>query len=239
MNFHHGGHAGDVVYSIPAVVDLARRAGRRPSLFLDPQPLGWRHADRLVPLLATQPDFAAVSLFAGQPIEVDLDRFRRLPFDLSRGYLARMYNLFLPCCPDLAQPWLQATPQTGYRGAIVINRTARYRNPAIQYRFLAQYPDLLFLGLEEEYANVRAEVGPGLEWVPTTDYLEAAQIIAACRLYIGNQSACFAIAEGLKVPRVLEVCPFCPNVIPHGPGGWDVVQQPLFEQIVALLLSAG
>jgi hypothetical protein len=236
MNFHHSGLAGDAIYALPAMLDLARRVDRRPRLLLDPRPLDWSGADRLLPLLAEQPGFDS-GLYAGEPIDIDLDRFRNLPFDLSRGYLARMYTLLLPCCPDLAAPWLMIEPDERYRGSIVVNRTSRYRNPGISYRFFGRYPDLLFLGLESEYENVRTEVGSRLRWVPTADLAAAARVIAACRLFVGNQSSCFAIAEGLKVPRVLEVCPYCPNVIPHGSDGWDTLLQPHFEQVIELILE--
>jgi hypothetical protein len=47
-----------------------------------------------------------------------------------------------------------------------------------------------------------------------------AQIISSCKLFIGNQSSSYAIAEQLKVPRLLEVFNQCPNVIPIGGEGY-------------------
>ena len=37
-----------------------------------------------------------------------------------------------------------------------------------------------------------------------------AQIIKACKFFIGNSSLGYDIAEGLKVPRLLEACPNFP-----------------------------
>ena len=43
--------------------------------------------------------------------------------------------------------------------------------------------------------------------------LDLAQTIAGCKFFIGNQSFSFAVAEAIKVKRVLEVCYETPNVI--------------------------
>jgi hypothetical protein len=40
-----------------------------------------------------------------------------------------------------------------------------------------------------------------------------AQIIKSCKLFIGNQSSSFAIAEQMKTPRALELFSGSPNVI--------------------------
>jgi hypothetical protein len=58
----------------------------------------------------------------------------------------------------------------------------------------------------------------------TKTLLEAARVIAGADLYVGNQTATHAIAEGLKKRIILEVWPEGPNCIVHRPGvvhGWD------------------
>jgi hypothetical protein len=63
----------------------------------------------------------------------------------------------------------------------------------------------------------------GLVNVPyhgTCPYRELAQLIAGSKLFIGNQSFPFALAEAMKCPRVLEVCPICPNCIPQSDNGY-------------------
>jgi hypothetical protein len=70
-----------------------------------------------------------------------------------------------------------------------------------------------------------------------SNFLELARVIAGCKFFIGNQSFPFAVAEGLKVPRALELCFECPNVIPEGPQAYDFLYQPQFEKIVRELDS--
>ena len=76
---------------------------------------------------------------------------------------------------------------------------------------------------------LRRQAGPGVVYLSFRNHLDMATAIASCKLFIGNQSSCFAIAQGLDVPRVLEVCPVCCNVPIHGRNGYDVISQPLFE----------
>ena len=46
--------------------------------------------------------------------------------------------------------------------------------------------------------------------------LEMARVMGASKLFVGNQSFCFAIAEGMKINRALEYFAPIPVVIPIG-----------------------
>ena len=45
----------------------------------------------------------------------------------------------------------------------------------------------------------------------TTDFLEVGQIIAGSKLFIGNQSAAYTVAEGLKHNLIQETSPRIPS----------------------------
>jgi hypothetical protein len=47
-----------------------------------------------------------------------------------------------------------------------------------------------------------------------------ASVIKGSELFIGNQSMAYAIAEIIKHPRIVEVCPYANNVIPTGANGY-------------------
>ena len=49
-------------------------------------------------------------------------------------------------------------------------------------------------------------------------------------IFIGNQSVAYPIAEALKVPRILEACPYFPVVQPVGDDAFDFYYQPHFEK---------
>ena len=76
-----------------------------------------------------------------------------------------------------------------------------------------------------------------MKYKNVSNFLEFAGIIAGCKFFIGNQSFPFAVAEGLKVKRVLEVCFECPNVIPEGKDAYDFCYLPQFEKIVKQLYN--
>jgi ADP-heptose:LPS heptosyltransferase len=128
-------------------------------------------------------------------------------------------------------------PDTDFADTIVIARSSRYRSPKISYRFLKYYPKLVFVGLPDEYEDFRQQV-PEAVYHPVNNFLELARIIAGSRLFIGNQSFPFALAESLKVRRVLEVFYQSPNVMTEGPNGYAFCYQPQFEQIVHTLMSS-
>jgi ADP-heptose:LPS heptosyltransferase len=126
---------------------------------------------------------------------------------------------------------LSVEPDNSFCDSIVVSRSERYRNCAISYKFLSAYPKVIFVGVEEEYKDFITQV-PHAEWARVNDFLQLARIIAGSRLFIGNQSFPFAIAEALKVPRVVELDPLTPNVVPVGDDGYDVLFQRQFEYVV-------
>lgn len=251
VNFSHSGHAGDIIYSIPAMRELARN--RKINLYLQlNQPnrdftKSMRHPNGKVmlteksvslfePLFRVQPGFAKCEAHAGQTIHYDLTAFRSFPFDYRMGSIARWYFLTFGISRDLGQPWLTVPPDNRFNNAIVLARSSRYHTPGIDYSFLKKYERLVFVGMPDEFADMQQCI-PGLEYHPVRDFLELAGVIAGSRLFIGNQSFPFSLAEAIKVKRVLEVYPQVPNVIVEGPNGYDFCYQPQFEKIVKDLMG--
>lgn len=242
--FKHSGNAGDIIYSLPSVRTMSGDEGARMFLALDvpmreqrlKHPLGGvqlnlKMVQMLMPLLQAQDYLSEIAIWEGQKIDYDLDAFRDAPILMDRLGICRWYFYMFGIACDLSKPWLTVQPDRTFQEHIVVSRSKRYRNGAISYRFLGKYPKVTFLGLEEEYADFCQEV-PGAEWVQVNDFLEMAQIIAGSRFFIGNQSFPFAIAEGLKVPRVVELDPTTPNVVPTGDNGYDALFQRQLEHIV-------
>lgn len=122
-------------------------------------------------------------------------------------------------------------------GQILCNRTSRYRNESIHYGFLQHQPlKVYFAGTMEEYAEFQSHV-PKAVYLPIKNFLELAIYISSAKVFIGNQSFCFSLAEAMKTPRVLEVCSFAPNVIPCGPNGFDFYTQDAAEWLVHELIK--
>lgn len=241
--FVHSGHAGDVIYALPAARALADgkaftlylRAGVDAELAV-PHPTGSVRLDdamvgRLLPLMQAQSYIRQAARYEGQDVDTPLDLFRQSPVNTEKGNIARWYCALFAVSLDLSRPWLEVDPEPGIDDMVVLARSSRYRNPALDHRFLRTLPRLGFVGVASEYEEMR-RVLPSLEFLQTNDFLQLARIIRGCRLFIGNQSAPFAIAEALKVRRILEVCDRLPNVIPEGIGGYEAWMQPQFEFLV-------
>ena len=72
---------------------------------------------------------------------------------------------------------------------------------------------------------------PKLEFYDCKDFLETAEIIKSSKFFIGNSSFGFTLAEGLKIPRIMESYPDFPVVYPNGGHGYDIYFQVHFEKI--------
>jgi hypothetical protein len=192
--------------------------------------------EQFAPLLLSQPGFQKCEPLKEQKIHYDLSVFRQFPFDYRMGSIARWYFLTFGITADLGRPWLSVQPDSSFSDAVVIARSSRYHSPGISYSFLQKYPRLIFVGVPDEFAEMKKQL-PSLQYQPVKHFLELASVIAGSRLFIGNQSFPFSLAEALKVKRVLEVYHQCPNVIPEGGNAYDFCYQPQFEKIVNDLLA--
>ncbi len=247
MVFRHSGNSGDVIYALPTVIALRNetvpvqlclnlnRKGCHRDHPAGAMMLSGKMAEMLTPLLAHQSYIDKVTIYSNQPVDFDLDLVRELPVTLTSGDISRWYFHVFNAYYDLSKAWIQATPCADYSDSIVLARSARYLNPHIDYGFLKNYGSVVFVGVESEYQLMK-KIIPTLVWAPVHDFLEMAGIIAGAKLFIGNQSFPYSLAEAMKVPRLLELCYFSPNVVIHGANGYDFYFQKHLEEQVRRLV---
>lgn len=231
----HSGNAGDLIYSLPAMRKASELKGEKVHLYLHinvaakygnlSHPMGnvqmnRKMAEMLIPLLMST-DFIGKCEITEEPQEVDynFDLFRK--FHNYTGHISQWYfHIYPELTCDLSQPINFDLAPSPEAFDIVLNRTARYHNPTFDYTALRQYQDrITFVGLPEEYRVISAKL-PNIKHYPIDDFYQLAQVISGCNLFIGNQSMAFAIAEQMKHPRVVEICPTAHNVIPTGQNGY-------------------
>jgi hypothetical protein len=216
-SFKHSGDLGDVIYSLPAM-----RALGGGVLYLDPQgglssplvkwdgrnctKLNAGVIDSISPLLKLQPYIADVRHWRGEPVDYDLDQFRlHLIFqNLSDSHLAA-FNLPLT---ERDKPWLQIDSAiTIADRPFVIARTLRYHGNDTFWE--ANLPGIkdqsVFVGFPKEYEIFVETFGHPVPHVPTPDILTLTRVLAGCNEFIGNESLCRALAEGLKKNIVIEL----------------------------------
>jgi hypothetical protein len=244
--FKHSGNIGDIIYALPAIKALSNGCAAKLFLKLGVPLNGWSAEEhplgkagltpdifkQLQPLLEHQAWLSPVQVHDGGPVDYDLDVFRRMPvIKGGRGHIAHWYFWVFGVSADLSKPWLELRPAPVSGKKIVLARSARYRNPGLNHAFLRGRGEIDFVGTRSEFEEMKKTL-PELRHAVCEDFLRLARVIGAARFFIGNQSFPFALAEALKVPRILEVCPHCPDVIPTGGTAGEAFFQPNFEKLV-------
>ncbi|MGH9631260.1 MAG: hypothetical protein ACRD7E_23390, partial [Bryobacteraceae bacterium] len=102
---------------------------------------------------------------------------------------------------------------------LVLSLTPRYRALTEEFvRELALYfDDTIILAVPEEW---RAVSGMSGRIRKCEDFLQMAQLLQRAQLFIGNPSLASAIAEALKVQRIVDLPVDLPNAFPLGPRGY-------------------
>ena len=182
---------------------------------------------KLVPLLKNQRYLSNVEIYNRENIDIDLNFFRELPINFNTDSV-RWYFHLTGIFPDLSNSYLDVENNNNFKKKIVIMRSLRRQNKNIDYSFLNNYDDLLFVGLKEEYDILKQNLSK-MEFHDSKDFLELASIIKNARIFIGNLSFGYALAEAVKVPRLLESRPNFPLVYPNGENAYDFYFQDHFE----------
>lgn len=266
LNFKHSGHQGDLIFSLPAIKELCLKTGLNAHiyLFLDRTWTNFEDSTRehkglisednyarLRPLLMALPFVDNVSKWEGQQIHYDLDvvKYRGHEIGLPHSNISRWYFYCFPeATCDLSERVIDLHDLEGFSMAmkdkvpsfpenqIIVNRTFRNLNPYINYMFLNQYENVWFAGTLSEYEAFSHQV-PEAKYLQVEDFLDLAIAIGNCKVFIGNQSFCYSIAEMMKVPRVLESCKEATNVTPMGKNGYDFYTQHGLQTIISNLIK--
>lgn len=254
ISFKNCFNSGDQIYSLPGIQHICEQQGKKANIYmwLDMDGMYYQGAVhpygskmlpekvflKLKPLIEAQWYVNSCNPWRGEDIMYNLDKSRDLRCSMPYGHISRWYFYMYPelTC-NLSIPSLKVYKyKRELNDKILINRSQRYHNDFISYFFLKQYKDhIVFTGLPFEYELFRKEWGFDVEFQQYGDFLDLAEAIASCKFFIGNQSMCSAIAEGLKVKRILEICKFAPHCIPNGDNGYDFHTQNAFEYFVDML----
>ena len=225
LSFCSSGDLGDILASLPAV----RHLGGGDYYFVDrpvTKTLSTR-AHLIRPLLEAQPYIREV--IVGEPPQeaelYDFSTFRSggIPWGVTLGALQAKWVGIPTGTTDFTTPWLTAKPAQGYSDKLIVARSSRYQNFMFPWKKIVQFcgPDIVFIGLPDEHKAFCESFG-NVEYRLTKDLLEAATVISGAAGFIGNQSSPFNVAEGLKVPRILECCLWATDCC-YGGGGVQYV----------------
>ncbi len=246
LNFLHSGHCGDIISCLPVIKELSKKHDCNFYIELDKKMdtpyhnyptnnvfLDKRIFNLLEPLLKKQSYIKSINPYKGEKIDVDLNLFRNMPINISFNS-PRWFFHITGVHADLTQPYLNVDEHDSIRNKIIMHRTFRYRNNFINFDFMNRYDDVYFIGLKDEYLDLKKQIKK-LKLYDCKDFLDMASIIKSSKYFIGNSSIAFPIAEALKVPRILEASPEFPIIQPSGKDGYDFYYQPHFEKWVDYL----
>ena len=236
INFLHYGHLGDIINSLPILKEISKN--KRCNLFIQKNKelpkdvlskdhlfgkvyLTENSIKKILPLLKNQTFLNIVEIYDGQKIDIDLNFFREMPINFNMNSV-RWYGHLVGKHPDLSLNYLEVNNHDKFKSYIVIMRSLRRQNKFIDYSFLSSYKNKIFVGLRNEYEDLKNSVN-GLEYYDSKDFLELASIIKNSKIFIGNLSFGYALAEALKVPRLLESGPNFPLVYPNGQNAFDFI----------------
>lgn len=203
--FSHSGDIGDVLASLPAVRQLGggtyllqpyphRAGGPR-------EPMHQGRANFLLPLLRAQP-YITEARFEEKPTGVTHD-FTTLRFTTHKNdgqdSLADWHGKHVGIAEVDTSPWLQAIPDKNFVGKVAIAKTLRYTNHEFPWGKIMRrhLGNLVFLGHSNEAHKLLTGARGRLPMARTENALQMASIIAASKLFVGNQSAPLWLAMGL------------------------------------------
>ena len=244
INFLHSGHLGDVINALPLIKEISKT--KKCNYFIEANkdipshilttnhPFGKKFltdkaVDMLIPLIDKQIFINITKKYTNQSIDIDLNVFRQFPLNFNIDSV-RWYFHLAGIHANLTEKYINVDNHKDFLNKIVITRNLSRKNYLINYKFLNKYNNLLFLGLEKEYVDLKKEI-PNLAFYDCQNFLEMAMIVKNCKIFIGNLSFGFALAEAMKVPRLLESGPDFPLVYPNGNNGFDFYFQEHFEKL--------
>jgi len=143
---------------------------------------------------------------------------------LKAGLTYAWYRKAFGVAFPLEEPWLfvdrqwqSVTPDTELGVSVLISRTTRFCNTKINYSFLDQIEGVNFVGMRYEYDDfITRHALKKVRYLMVQNAFELASLMLRTKIFIGNQSSNFAIAEGLKVTRALEAFEPVPVATPVG-----------------------
>lgn len=232
FTFNHAGKIGDILYSLYFCIESSAQfnfsqfnyniqinkklsdfgSSSMPHDFNRDynQPiLSQADAEFIRPLLESQPFINQVTVREmPEKGAIDLNAFRR---DFINHYGCEIrdwyYTFFAHTLPrEFWKKIVHVEPNRRYKDKILFTLTERYVNQFIDYRALKRFSkDLVFIGTDGEYQTFQKKYFEldRVELKKSDSLLTVAQYLMGAKGYLSNQSGFFALAEVMKIPRIL------------------------------------
>jgi hypothetical protein len=229
--FKHSGARGDIIYSLPTIAALGggtlylvRETGAYVGSPLSKQELKWMRE-----LLVGQCGITDVEEWDGEHVAYNLDYFRSTRRLMDGNLSAAHLNSF-GVKADLSLSWLDRSKFAPKHVAdIIVSRSCRYDGP-LRWQELKDFErQTVFVGFEDEWNEFKKLTGLDVPIYRPQSYIDICQILLGSKLFIGNQSFVYSLAEALKVNRVQESCLQRPNCQPQSQNGHVVLNRAVLD----------
>lgn len=228
--FKHSGNLGDIIFSLPTIIALGGGI-----LYISDgkgklvRPMSKTMIGQMIELLKKQPYLTDVRPYNNEKIDYDLDKFRAGYGPGFEIHLAVRHLTTFGVDFDLSLPWLENIEPL-YLGDIVIQNGFRARDVALNWRVLKGFEDkCVFVGFKHEHRKFQRMTRLKVRFHQLNSILELARAIKGSKLFVGNQSLGFALAEAMKQPRVLEVSYQEPSGMPQSYNGHILLSKKLIQ----------
>ena len=236
QKFHHSGDLGDIIYSLPFIKSMGGGMLIVSDDYHEMEircPMTLQKSQMLNQLLVGQDYIFDVQACPTKPsdIDIDLNQFRKVFLDWGNGKLNKEQEQLVKyqtltqlyrdtLCSTIpknfdSDPWLNYKQKIVISDKpIVINKTERYPRQGFPWKELVDcYGNkMIFVGTQHEYNQFIKKYG-WVEFYHTQSFLTLAHIINGSKLFIGNQSFPYSLAEGMKINTIQEtnniVAPNC------------------------------
>lgn len=164
--------------------------------------------------------------------------------DMTRGDISWRNCLQHRCLKywDASKPWLFLPNDDSYEAwqdTIIVSATPRYANKYVTWRCLEPIIGrCVYVGLESNRDGFYCRHHHDIKFYKAKSFVEMAQIIKHCALFIGTQSFPACLAEAMKTNRIIIQSTDIPDVIPHGGAGNAVVNEDDFAHTLNLYADA-
>lgn len=234
--FLHSGARGDIIYSLPTIKMLdggTLYIQTTGEFCVGEAATGITEFDvvNFKDLLIKNSYIDDVKTWNGEPIRYDLNDFRTKGGDFFNTHLAKVHLKAFGQHFNLSNPWLEEDKYSrNHLSDIIVCHSLRYPGKIQNWEVLKEYEEkITFVGFENEHNKFCKDNNLNLKFHKVSSFLEIAEILLASKLFIGNQSFIYAIAEAFKIPRVLSVYNPAPNCGPTF-NAYDFLNKELIEK---------
>lgn len=203
-----GGRLGDTLHQLSVVNEIYLKTGQKGIVYLS-NTLG-DSFDRNIEstfadikgVVCAQPYIESFQLHQGEEFDINLSKWRTHEHSYDKSWHQAFQGAF--GIPWNTTPWISVVPNLQYKDTIFISCGDNRRNWVLRYAELKdRIPNLVFLATSQEmYEMFVHRNGVEMPYLVCPTFSDLANVLMACKGFIGNLSMPLALADAMWKPRL-------------------------------------